>query len=89
MNNFSTVTSIISALGSSPIDRLKRSWDPISPKIIATLESMRKLMSYDRNYSEYREALHQAVPPCIPFFGGSQTTSQAVRGGLKLLRDQN
>lgn len=71
MNNFSTVTSIISALGSSPIDRLKRSWEPVQPKILATLESLRRLMAHDKNYSEYREVLHHAVPPCIPFFGTS------------------
>ena len=30
---------------------------------------MRKLMSSTKNFAEYREALHVANPPCIPFFG--------------------
>ncbi len=69
LNNFSTTTSIISAMGTAPIDRLKRTWDGIPPKMIASLESMRKLMAGAHNFSEYRQALHHAVPPCVPFFG--------------------
>lgn len=30
---------------------------------------MRKLMASTKNFGEYREALHAANPPCIPFFG--------------------
>jgi son of sevenless-like protein len=30
---------------------------------------MRKLMASTKNFGEYREALHVANPPCIPFFG--------------------
>lgn len=30
---------------------------------------MRKLMGSTKNFLEYRETLHKANPPCIPFFG--------------------
>lgn len=30
---------------------------------------MRRLMASTKNFGEYREALHAANPPCIPFFG--------------------
>lgn len=33
------------------------------------LEGMRKLMLSTKNFAEYRESLHMANPPCIPFFG--------------------
>ena len=33
------------------------------------LEQMRRLMGSTKNFGEYREALHLANPPCIPFFG--------------------
>lgn len=69
LNNFSTLTSIISALGTAPIARLKRTWDQVPQRIHATLETMRKLMASTKNFGEYREALHAANPPCIPFFG--------------------
>ena len=36
---------------------------------MATLELMRKLMASTKNFGEYRETLHLANPPCIPFFG--------------------
>lgn len=33
------------------------------------LEALRKLMLSTKNFAEYRESLHMANPPCIPFFG--------------------
>ena len=69
LNNFTGLTAIISAFGTSPIHRLKRTWDQLSQKTTTLLESMRKLMSNNMNWAEYREKLHLANPPCIPFFG--------------------
>jgi son of sevenless len=69
LNNFSTLTSIMSALATAPIARLKRTWDQVPQRIQGSLETMRKLMTNTKNFSEYREALHAANPPCIPFFG--------------------
>jgi len=78
LNNFSTLTSIISALGTAPIARLKRTWDQIPQRTQAVLESMRRLMASTRNFGEYREALHAANPPCIPFFGELQHSANAA-----------
>ncbi|KAK5629752.1 hypothetical protein RRF57_005467 [Xylaria bambusicola] len=69
MNNFSTLTSIISALTTAPIARLKRTWDQVPARTNTVLESMRRLMASTKNFAEYREALHTTNPPCIPFFG--------------------
>ncbi|KAG9577346.1 guanine-nucleotide dissociation stimulator CDC25, partial [Aureobasidium melanogenum] len=69
LNNYSTLTSIISALGTAPIHRLGRTWAQVNQKTQATLEVMRKLMGSTKNFSDYRETLHKANPPCIPFFG--------------------
>lgn len=71
LNNFSTITSIISALGTAPIARLKRTWDQVPQRTQLALEAMRKLMLSTKNFAEYRESLHMANPPCIPFFGTS------------------
>lgn len=73
LNNFSTLTSIISALGTAPIHRLSRTWAQVNQKTMATLEAMRRLMGSTKNFLEYRETLHKANPPCIPFFGKSIT----------------
>lgn len=69
LNNYSTLTSIISALGTAPIHRLGRTWGQVSGRTSAILEQMRRLMASTKNFGEYRETLHLANPPCIPFFG--------------------
>ncbi|KAK3295536.1 ras guanine nucleotide exchange factor domain-containing protein [Chaetomium fimeti] len=82
LNNFSTLTSIISALGTAPIARLKRTWDQVPQRIQATLEVMRKLMASTKNFGEYREALHGGNPPCIPFFGVYLTDLTFIEDGI-------
>lgn len=69
LNNFSTLTSIISALGTAPIHRLNRTWHQVNARTQSILEHMRRLMGSTKNFGEYRETLHLANPPCIPFFG--------------------
>ncbi|KJX95524.1 cell division control protein Cdc25 [Zymoseptoria brevis] len=82
LNNFSCLTSIISALGSAPIHRLNRTWSQVNQRTTQTLESMRKLMGSTRNFNEYREALHKANPPCIPFFGIYLTDLTFIEDGI-------
>ncbi|SPO02723.1 related to cell division control protein 25 (GDP/GTP exchange factor) [Cephalotrichum gorgonifer] len=82
LNNFSTLTSIISALGTAPIARLKRTWDQVPQRTQTVLESMRKLMASTKNFGEYRIALHAANPPCIPFFGVYLTDLTFIEDGI-------
>lgn len=71
LNNYSTLTSIISAFGTAPIHRLSRTWSQVNRATATILERMRRLMGSTKNFQQYREALHAANPPCIPFFGKS------------------
>ncbi|TVY19832.1 Cell division control protein 25 [Lachnellula arida] len=82
LNNFSTLTSIISALGTAPIHRLKRTWDQVPQKSLTILEVMRRLMGSTKNFGEYRESLHLANPPCIPFFGVYLTDLTFIEDGI-------
>ncbi|KAI9713072.1 MAG: hypothetical protein M1820_001057 [Bogoriella megaspora] len=82
LNNFSTLTSIISALGTAPIHRLNRTWNQVSQKTSAVLESLRKLMASTKNFADYRETLHKANPPCIPFFGVYLTDLTFIDDGI-------
>ncbi|KAG9696473.1 guanine-nucleotide dissociation stimulator CDC25, partial [Aureobasidium melanogenum] len=82
LNNYSTLTSIISALGTAPIHRLGRTWAQVNQKTQATLEVMRKLMGSTKNFSDYRETLHKANPPCIPFFGVYLTDLTFIEDGI-------
>lgn len=69
-NNFSSMTAIISALYSSPIHRLKKTWKFVTADILALLQNMNKLMNSSRNFNEYRDMLKfVGSEPCIPFFG--------------------
>ncbi|CAG8977717.1 hypothetical protein HYALB_00008744 [Hymenoscyphus albidus] len=82
LNNYSTLTSIISALGTAPIHRLKRTWDQVPARTLTVLESMRRLMGSTKNFGEYRESLHLANPPCIPFFGVYLTDLTFIEDGI-------
>lgn len=69
-NNFSSMTAIISALYSSPIHRLKKTWAMVSRDTMSLLQNMNKLMNSSRNFNEYRDMLKFiGLEPCVPFFG--------------------
>lgn len=82
MNNFSTMTSIISALSTAPIFRLKRTWDQVPQRSLTVLESMRKVMASTKNFGDYREQLHAANPPCVPFFGMFGSRREHLLGSI-------
>ncbi|GKZ36659.1 cell division cycle-protein, partial [Aspergillus brasiliensis] len=67
LNNFATMMSLISGLGTSPIYRLHRTWTQVNPRMRSLLEDMRNLMSSERNFIKYRDKLRGTSPPCIPF----------------------
>lgn len=80
LKNFQTLKAIISALGTPPIQRLKRSWAFVPKKSMHRLEALMQLMSEESNYERYRERIDTIVKagfdqnttfrePIIPFLG--------------------
>lgn len=69
MNNFSSMTAVISGLHSSTIHRMKKTWELVSPKTRSKLDSMNQLMTSSRNFNEYRDLLSSVQLPAVPFFG--------------------
>ncbi|GAA5911589.1 hypothetical protein JCM6882_008046 [Rhodosporidiobolus microsporus] len=69
LNNFSTLIHIIAGLNSTPIHRLRRTWEAVSQKAMISLGMLNNVMRPDRNYREYRDILRRAPPPCVPFLG--------------------
>ncbi|KAI9226183.1 MAG: ras guanine nucleotide exchange factor domain-containing protein, partial [Piptocephalis tieghemiana] len=67
--NFQSLYAILSALNSSPITRLRKTWDLVPSKSKQTLTSLRRLTDHTRNYAEYRARLRSSTPPCLPFLG--------------------
>lgn len=70
LNNFSSLTAIISALYSSPIYRLKRTWAAVPEEYKKLLEELNTLMDSAKNFIRYRQLLKSIGDfPCVPFFG--------------------
>ncbi|KAL8661591.1 MAG: hypothetical protein Q9202_005477 [Teloschistes flavicans] len=49
---------------------------------MSVLEQMRRLMGSTKNFGEYRETLHTANPPCLPFFGVYLTDLTFIEDGI-------
>uniref|UniRef100_A0A0W0FV06 Ras GEF n=2 Tax=Moniliophthora roreri TaxID=221103 RepID=A0A0W0FV06_MONRR len=69
LHNFSTFRSILAALDSSTIARLRDTWTGLPQKSRGQLEVMRRLADHSRNYREYRTRLRNTAPPAVPFLG--------------------
>ncbi|CAG8498511.1 10296_t:CDS:2 [Ambispora gerdemannii] len=72
LHNYQTLKGILSALGTPPIKRLKRTWACIPKKSMTKLDSLNELMSESSNYGKYRETVQQEKfirKPVIPFLG--------------------
>ncbi|QLL33651.1 hypothetical protein HG536_0E05620 [Torulaspora globosa] len=70
LNNFSSMTAIVSALCSSPIYRLKKTWPLVSRECTNVLKELNKLMDSAKNFIHYRELLRSVKDvACVPFFG--------------------
>ena len=67
--NYDSLMSIVCALDSTTIQRLKRTWDLVSSKTKAILDDLKGVVDFSRNYSALRRRLQNQVPPCLPFVG--------------------
>ncbi|SMN20443.1 similar to Saccharomyces cerevisiae YLR310C CDC25 Membrane bound guanine nucleotide exchange factor (GEF or GDP-release factor) [Maudiozyma saulgeensis] len=70
LNNFSSMTAIVSALYSSPIYRLKKTWEVILVEDREILKKLNSLMDSKKNFIKYRGLLRSVKDvACVPFFG--------------------
>ncbi|GAA5901231.1 guanine nucleotide exchange factor [Sporobolomyces salmoneus] len=69
LNNYNALFAVFTALNSSTISRLRKTWDGLAPKYRQSLEVLRRATDHSRNYAEYRGKIRQTVPPCLPFVG--------------------
>ncbi|GMM35628.1 Ras family guanine nucleotide exchange factor [Saccharomycopsis crataegensis] len=82
INNFSAMTAIISALASSPIHRLRKTWSLINDESRQRLDLMNKMMNPKRNFYEYREMVKYVTGvPCVPFVGVYLTDLTFIANG--------
>ncbi|KAI8060058.1 hypothetical protein BC940DRAFT_350860 [Gongronella butleri] len=73
LHNYQTLKAIVAALGTPPLQRLKRTWECIPKKRMARLDAMTTLMSETDNYHRYRDHLRTLLSvkprPMVPFLG--------------------
>ncbi|KAI9322293.1 ras guanine nucleotide exchange factor domain-containing protein [Dichotomocladium elegans] len=69
LRNYNTLMAIRSALDSTSIARLKRTWEHVSHKYKAMYDPIYRATDSSRNFAEYRRQLRDAVAPCLPFLG--------------------
>ncbi|XP_049850368.1 ras guanine nucleotide exchange factor A-like [Schistocerca gregaria] len=69
MRNYSTLMAYLAAFRSTPIERLKRTFDELQPKTKETLANLLEFMNVNDQYSTYLRELENPKLPCIPFLG--------------------
>ena len=82
LNNFSGLLSLTSGLKNTCIHRLIQTQELISQQIQDDFKVLTNLMSPDKSFKEYREALHSASPPVVPYIG-------VYLGNLTFINDGN
>lgn len=68
LNNFNSALFIVSGLLSTPVRRLKQTWELISNKEKTVLNNLEKLLNPISNMKYYRNAIAVAKGPVVPFF---------------------
>ncbi|MDP2439680.1 MAG: Ras guanine nucleotide exchange factor [archaeon] len=69
LQNFNGVMSIVVAFNLAAVPRLKKTIGLVDSALIEAFHTIEALMSPTGSYKTYREALHSANGPCIPYIG--------------------
>jgi hypothetical protein len=83
LNNLNSLAQIVSGLNSSPIHRMRRTWDAIPAARRAKFDQLGTIMSTALNYKNFREYLHTCKPPCVPYLGMYLTDLTFIEDGCK------
>lgn len=66
---------IIAGLNSTPIHRLRRTWESVTQRNMTALTRLNATMSPTRSWATYRELVRNMTPPCVPFLGEAKSVS--------------
>ncbi|KAF7235303.1 Ral guanine nucleotide dissociation stimulator-like 2 [Varanus komodoensis] len=68
LRDFSSLYAVVSALHSTPLHRLKRTWEEMSRDSLRCYEALSAVCSEEDNYSQTRRLLFQGVVPYLGTF---------------------
>ncbi|EMD39992.1 hypothetical protein CERSUDRAFT_112236 [Gelatoporia subvermispora B] len=83
IQNFSTMTAIVSGLNTPPIRRLKRTWEQVNARFMSQLRQCEATIDTGKNFNNYRSILARISPPCVPFIGVYLTTLTFINDGAE------
>ncbi|KAI9594167.1 ras guanine nucleotide exchange factor domain-containing protein, partial [Syncephalis fuscata] len=86
LKNYNSVFAIFSALNSSNVQRLKRTWKSISNRAMTSFYALSRACDCTRNFAAYRARLKQELPPCLPFMGVYLTDLTFIEDGNAKLK---
>lgn len=66
VRNFGGAFEVVSGLYSTPISRLKKTWELLDPKYHEKVEQLLELTSIGSNYRNYRKDLEETTLPALP-----------------------
>jgi hypothetical protein len=69
IRNFNGMMAFFSALSLGAIQRLKKTWKEVPSKVMQLWASASKFMDSSGGYKQYKEFIHIADPPTIPYMG--------------------
>lgn len=69
LGNFSSLMAILAGLGQSSTARLTHTKNALSPECKKILLELETLMSPQKSFSNYRNALRACKPPAVPYLG--------------------
>ena len=86
LQNYNGVNEIISALNSSAVYRLRRTWAALAPRHTRLFRELSELMANTRNYQNLRHQLHNVEPPLVPYLGVYLTDLTFLEEGNPTMR---
>ncbi|KAI9344902.1 ras guanine nucleotide exchange factor domain-containing protein [Obelidium mucronatum] len=67
LKNYATLFSIVEALDSSPIHRLKKTWSLVDKQAKSMFENLKEITDMSNAYSNYRKELQTSAASCLPW----------------------
>jgi len=82
LQNFNSLLAIVASLQSSPVYRLRTTWQAVDSKCKERYRMLQEEVSREGNFETYRNILLTTSPPCVPYLGLILTDITFITDGL-------